>query len=368
MAEKPTENTRGSTRSNRPTQRSSQPENNASDAVADPSREAPPPNQTTPSLASRVQNSAAELARSAFQAPSTTELAQTVASGTNGKAAGPSSTNTHSAASADVLTSGRAGQGHVAPSSETFRSATRTQGGVILPALTEEEFQHNYAGSENLGLRGSNDALQSETGYWKGKQRAQDPVQRDYDTVWRRAEPAPTSPAEFASTESDGVAVVSLLGDAAFDPSFATLHTGEEEVVVDLDSPATLSAAEIETLDFFRRSLPHDPTLQPPSQQQQKQRLTSKSLIPDIDSIMEKDPQFADVITELQDMEVLDSLPGARDWLDVQESYHDEVWGYLRPLMEAAKDEIGEKRRGEEEEEDGPAVRRLKMVLTHMKS
>jgi hypothetical protein len=67
---------------------------------------------------------------------------------------------------------------------------------------------------------------------------------------------------------------------------------------------------------------------------------------------------------------VLEYLPGAEDWVTVHERYHDDVWGYLRPALEAAKAEIEE--RGleiqEGDENDGPAVRRLKMILKHMRA
>lgn len=70
---------------------------------------------------------------------------------------------------------------------------------------------------------------------------------------------------------------------------------------------------------------------------------------------------------------VLSHLPGAEDWMAVEERYHDEVWGYLRPTLEAAKKEIEEKKEKEKQgspnvRKDGPAVRRLKMILRHMQA
>jgi hypothetical protein len=68
--------------------------------------------------------------------------------------------------------------------------------------------------------------------------------------------------------------------------------------------------------------------------------------------------------------EVLSRLPGAGDWVGVQERYHDEVWGFLEPVLEAAKTEIDA--RGEDGNtngaREGPAVRRLRMILGHMGS
>lgn len=67
--------------------------------------------------------------------------------------------------------------------------------------------------------------------------------------------------------------------------------------------------------------------------------------------------------------EVLGQLPGAGDWIGVQERYHDEVWGFLEPVLEAARVEIERGREGGGDGSgngEGPAVRRLRMILGHM--
>ena len=49
---------------------------------------------------------------------------------------------------------------------------------------------------------------------------------------------------------------------------------------------------------------------------------------------------------------------------DEIESYHEDVWGYIRPLVEAARQE---QRVAESASSgDGPAVRRLRMILAHL--
>jgi hypothetical protein len=90
------------------------------------------------------------------------------------------------------------------------------------------------------------------------------------------------------------------------------------------------------------------------------------SLIPDIDTFIAQDSSTSDL--GLRDS-VLERLPGAGDWVGVQERYHDEVWGYLRPALEAAKTEMegGGDGDGDGEGREGPAVRRLRMILKHMK-
>ncbi|KAJ5114447.1 hypothetical protein NUU61_000206 [Penicillium alfredii] len=367
-------------------------------------------NSTPPSLASRVQSSAAGLARSAFQPSSATELAQTLASGTNGKAAGSSSAtsvNTQHTASRDgsaAARSSRTSQTGTGPGpAESFRSASCSaagQGETVLPLLTEEAFLRGDTDA-GIGIErdgASLDTLQSETGNWKGKQRAQDPVQMEFDTVWRRGDSVSETPAPTADTQSeslaDGAAVVSLLSDTSFDP-FATEPENAEDLNLDLDPaapPPPLTASEIEMLDSFRRQLPPS-TQETPTHQAQYQhqpRLTAQSLVPDIDTFLaENDPSATSnrnghtatgisnqatttdpaTISSLRDS-VLTHLPGATDWLNVHERYHDEVWGYLRPVLEAARIEIEEKEKEtgrEHEGDDGPAVRRLKMILAHMR-
>lgn len=61
--------------------------------------------------------------------------------------------------------------------------------------------------------------------------------------------------------------------------------------------------------------------------------------------------------------EVLVQLPGAGDWVGVQERYHEEVWGFLGPVLEAARKEVEQ---GLGQDGEGPAVRRLRMILGHM--
>lgn len=94
-------------------------------------------------------------------------------------------------------------------------------------------------------------------------------------------------------------------------------------------------------------------------------RITGASLVPDIDSFLSQEGRAGTGMeaTALRDA-VLTRLPGASDWVGVQERYHDEVWGFLQPVLEAAREEI---ENGEGGAVEGPAVRRLKMVLMHMK-
>src|SRR5699024_2601467 len=94
------------------------------------------------------------------------------------------------------------------------------------------------------------------------------------------------------------------------------------------------------------------------------------SLIPDIDNFLSTVPaQTQNDATALRDA-VLTGLPGAEEWVAVEEKYQDEVWGFLKTVLEEARREMEEKEENggdmEKGREDGPAVARLKMILRHM--
>ncbi|OQE26840.1 hypothetical protein PENSTE_c005G01801 [Penicillium steckii] len=381
-------------------------------------------NTNTPSLASRIQSSASNLARSAL---TPTDYAQTLQSATQGKASPSASASTQNPTSNAITTPSA---NNFPPSTSSSSSTTTTQpqtfrntpqaapGAFSIPNLTEEEFQRAYTdvgtygrayydepnlsttlntetnttqnqNQNTTGLNPSWTTLQSSTGNWKGKQRSQDPVQKEYTTAWERASPHSSPPPASASasqTENqDGQAVLSLLSD----PNFDAFHNETDtEIETDLNEPSPLSTSEIEILNSFRREIQSESG---PQGQRQGQLQTSTgisgemkgsipissvSLIPDIDEFLRTDNQTQGTATgsgsdtALRDR-VLAELPGSNEWVEVQARYHDEVWGYLRPALEAARTEIEEKKDGDAAEGqghdgDGPAVRRLKMILRHM--
>jgi hypothetical protein len=201
---------------------------------------------------------------------------------------------------------------------------------------------------------------------------------RSFHTAWDAASQLPVQKIQSASAsaahyiptrqvEEDGAAVVSLLADPSFQPEFLpSVDDPMDDDPMD-DAAPLLTAAELRIIDSFRRSSSVIPAESRPLP------LTSCSLIPDIDGFLAQDA-VADITapanaTALRDR-VLSSLPGAVDWMAVEENYCDEVWGYLQSALEAASGELMEKNRVQANYqtggEDGPAVRRLKMILTHM--
>ena len=291
-------------------------------------------NNNNTSLSNRIQTSASGLARGVFQAgsaSSSADLARVLASGN--KAVSSSTGPSYSS------TSGVTGPPAVPtqlPSSESFsfRSSSRP-----VHEHTEEidEFQtQSHFQPEQI-------LLLDEDAKGKGKQ----PDLSTFNTAWQSA----------SSSSTDGQAVISLLTNPSFDPAFT--HDQEDDVNTTnaLESELLPTRAEYEMLDSFRR-------LPPPSH---NVGIRSTSLIPDIGTFLDSVPQsHSSDATDLRDA-VLYSLAGGEDWLSVEEGYHDEVWGYLKPTLEAAKREL-DRHHNDEKGRDGPAVQRLKMVLGHMRS
>ncbi|KAJ6172476.1 hypothetical protein N7470_001543 [Penicillium chermesinum] len=315
--------------------------------AAPSSNAAPATNNDTPppSLASRVQRSAAGLARSAFQGASA-GAAQTIAGATDSKAGAPSASRPAAgSASRDILSPGaRKGSAHARQTEagpQAFREGTRgfTQGGIEIPGMTEDEFQR--AGSipdvgatqsyEEPGARshGAEGLQEVQAGSWKGKQRAYDPVQV-YSSAWERAR-TETEGSGMQVPVTDGEAVASLLADPSFDPSF---EADAEADGLDLDlaaAPPPLTREEIDMLESFRRELQKEDGSRMQGSEP-GQQLSAHSLVPDIDTFLQQnDPVgYAQTssagATTLRD-NVLANLPGAEDWVGVHERYHDEVWG-----------------------------------------
>ncbi|KAL5001669.1 hypothetical protein BDV10DRAFT_159499 [Aspergillus recurvatus] len=311
--------------------------------------------QDTQSLASRVQKSASGLARNAFLSSIPSGDAAHLLSD-SGKVAPSSSSSALAAAEQYRDTTGPSSSSrdrNTHGPAETFRSPPTTQsGGFELPGLTEDEFQNTY------GVKLSEAIDPFDEG--KGKSRAINPVHGSGLTTSIYHDRATAPP---TLNPSDGEDVVSILTDQTFDPEFPPSANEPPEYVETELSPLQLTPAEIQMIESFRRQLP--PDSQPTTGTQQKQQLNSLSLVPDIGSFLDSVPASSAMEATLLRDTVLTSLPGAAEWISVEGKYHDEVWGYLQPTLEAAAKEI-ESSKAFGSTEDGPAVRRLKMILKHM--
>lgn len=351
--------------------------------------QAPDNREKSGSLASKVQNSASALIRETVSRPGTHLIADLSQSLSNGSKAGSSRLQDRLAGPAASSTVGSLHIGTDStdapapdetnqPVPESFRSNLPGRGAFDLDRLTQEAFQSEY----DL-LSGNDDSVRLPD---KGKRRAvemedmKSPDSPDhnpaasqdtswsFNAAWDAASQHPVQKIQDAShvvvvnpsaarAQEDGAAVVSLLADPSFQPEF--LPSADDPVE---DAAPLLTAVELRIIDSFRR-----PSSMPLAESQPLP-LTSYSLIPGIDGFLAQEAVAgitASVNTTALRDKVLSCLPGAVDWLAVEESYCDEVWGYLQPALKAASEELMEKphRTGGE---DGPAVRRLKMILTHM--
>lgn len=171
----------------------------------------------------------------------------------------------------------------------------------------------------------------------------------------------------------DGAEVRALLSDPTFTadtyPTDVTMETPTEESVADL-FPQNFSEEERRAVDSIRsslpappahRSMPHDHLL---------------NLRPDA-SLGAPNPYTQQEITEL--LRMFGSEPESymrfttpakpehwlSDWDDVLNSYTDEVWGELLPVVQEARKQVKEVMAGTEQL-DSKAVVRLKMILGHV--
>ncbi|PLB37158.1 uncharacterized protein BDW47DRAFT_107491 [Aspergillus candidus] len=316
-------------------------------------------NNETPSLANRIQTSASGLARNAlYGSGPSADTAQLLASG-GSKAASSSPRPSAFAAAQQYQESSGPSSASAASSrdpvpAQSFRSPApqqqqQQQGGFALPALSEDEFQRSYGDVfPNQDITSSSSS--------KGKEKASQ--LHPHQPHSHKESTLHSLPTQYHHNDQDGSDVLTLLSSPTFDPEFPATETEPFEPI-ETDLSATLTDAERTTLDSFRRQ--HQPSTQ----------ITSHSLIPDIGSFLDTIPASAQSdATQLRDT-VLSGLPGAADWVALEEQYQDEVWGYLKPTLEAAAREMEERdetgKDGNGQQEDGPAVRRLKMVLMHMR-
>ncbi|KAL4957361.1 hypothetical protein BDW69DRAFT_156464 [Aspergillus filifer] len=347
---------------------------NTPDSHHSPAKKNSENSKNNDSLASRIQKSASGLAKNAFLSSAPSGDAQLLSNST-GKAAPSSSASALAAAEQygqNVGPSSSSSRNQtIHDSAETFRSTPAAPtGGFILPGMTEDEFQTTYGGELSEAISDFDDGQ----GKGKGKSKASDSVSRPTESISESKSGLETQPPTL--NPSDGSGVVSILSDQTFDPEFPPgANEPEEYLETDLSQLSPhLTPNEIQMIESFRRQLPSAPqsTRSEQSGNSEHPQLNSLSLVPDIGSFLDNfhatpaaDPSTAHA-TSLRD-EVLTSLPGAAEWISVEEKYHDEVWGYLQPTLEAAAREIEEKKDSPSASvEDGPAVRRLKMVLRHM--
>lgn len=176
-------------------------------------------------------------------------------------------------------------------------------------------------------------------------------IQPRFDAVWDSSKAHSEKDFRRLLDVNDGSAVVELLSDSSFQPAFSF------ESARDDDQLYTILAEEIGVAHEFNMLL-----------------ATSMSLGEQC-----TDGAFETAVSQLPNQRNANDnqpfrngqpVPFARmkTFFDEIENYHEDVWGFLRPYVAAARLEIVERRgRDDGDISDGPAVRRLGMMLGHLR-
>ena len=148
----------------------------------------------------------------------------------------------------------------------------------------------------------------------------------DFASAWHSGTFESDSRGKKPNTLNDGDEVVKLLSDPSFQPGIWTRDESEE--------PYTITEDEMQIARWFTQK-----TQEGQAEREQLQRVVAAA------RGGQAFQDFASIFDEI-------------------ESYHEDVWGYIGPLVEAARQE----QRGAESasSEDGPAVRRLRMIVAHL--
>lgn len=348
-----------------------------------------------PSLLNRIQSSATGLLRDTITNPNAhalgSDLGQLHGGAVNGKGsssssaarwAGMNGSQHYDSAGAAAASGAGASSSSRIGAAEGFRSASQENHTLFEPATfnQEEYFQNDYYGDEYSETKGKGKEKTSTSFPSSIPMDLSSSFDEYYEAAWIRHTAAAQHsnnqhhntqhhhPQEQNPIHQDGAAVVSLLSDPSFQPEFADDNDNEHYLYEDTTVPAPLTADEIRILESFRRQNQQSSSTETHHKPNNNNKITSHSLIPDIDTFLAENDGISVGGTSdaaLRDA-VLHNLPGVEDWVAVNDRYQDEVWGYLRPALEAASKEIEENERESEPAREGPAVRRLKMILRHM--
>ena len=218
----------------------------------------------------------------------------------------------------------------VASENETFRS------GLRLPNASREAFEGMTIDQFLQTEHGSQDALSAKCrSLDKGKKAVYgnangDVIHRSYDpifnSVWLSGHVDQAAGGLGVGPPNDGDEVVQLLSDPTFQPELWTEGDPEE--------PYTISEQEMQISQWYIQNTQVGAPRREQLQHAVAAARTGRSY------------------------EEFESI------FDAIEAYHEDVWGYIRPLVEAARQErlIAEPTATG----DGPAVRRLRMIVAHL--
>lgn len=306
--------------------------------------------EATATLSQRIGESAIDLLKESFKRPSPQIVTGVLTSlKTETVKAGPSSslTDTSESSFAD-RSSPQCGQATV-DHGESFRSKNIV--GMFGECHGQVAFDDFLA-----GLRGCDHKAESahDGPLSSGNQRLGFPLnipENDWPMVQERETlRMQDHNQDFADQDFDGAAVVALLSDPAFavdtEPSSTLVSEGRKGL-------------NCETLQVRRGPNKPDNILHPSN---------TPDFVPDFSTPWDPVDTSLTARKGIHERDYfLESRCGdVQPWIDMLHLYHDEVWGDILPLVQEAREELTTNNESKTRLSEGPAIRRLEMVLQHL--
>lgn len=220
----------------------------------------------------------------------------------------------------------------VTPENHNFRSSMRPPNAPpeAFEGMTIDQFLQSEPDSQRP-------PVEDDRNLGKGKKpiyttHNEDVPGESYDTdfvfAWQSGHVDTETRDQGAHTLNDGAEVVKLLSDPSFQPELWTED--------DLDEPYTITEEEMQISQWFMQKAQEGG-----SQREQLQKAVAAA------RSGQSFHEFASIFDEI-------------------ENYHQDVWGYIGPLVKAARQE--QHVAATATAEDGPAVHRLRMIVAHLQS
>ena len=304
------------------------------------------------SFPQRIGESASALLRESCELPSPGTFTGALASiNNNNTKAGSSYSSEDTGESSLAFRSSSQHKGTASDQGESFRSNERD--GELGRTYGQVAFDEFLAGPNQLGHEP--DSIQDRPGLVGDKQggRTVGAAEDDLRQVQEReAWGTQDKNQGFTDRNSDGAAVVALLSDPAFtvDEEPSSTLDSETDGAEGRDRKGLRTGKRLaESIGFLHPSSPLD-------------------LVPDFGARW--DLSHALPATQRGIHESRHFLEPrsseTQPWIDIRGRYHDEVWAEILPLVQEAREELEAVNEKQTALKEGPAIRRLTMVLQHL--
>ncbi|CAD6594088.1 MAG: hypothetical protein ASARMPREDX12_008092 [Alectoria sarmentosa] len=305
--------------------------------------------EATADLPQRIGESASGLVKESFKRPSPKDITGVLASlNTENAKAGSSSSSTSTSEPSMAFRSSSHYEQVTSDHGEPL--CLNRKDGKISRFHGQVTFDEFLAGPNEFGHEsgfaqdGHALSTDQQSGFSLGVARENSPRVQEGETWKTQGENE-----DFADHNNDGAAVVALLSDLAF--------AVDEEPSSILDSGSDRGERRnYERLETGKGPAERSDTLRPP---------ISLDLVPDFGAPWNLG--HASLVTEKgiqQRGHFLESRFGdIQPWIDILDRYHNEVWGDMLP---EARKELKAANESQTCHQDGPAIRRLRMVLQHL--